>query len=72
MEYTEKIIDITTGEETIRPYTKAEIAEVEAAIAKIESERLIGENEKAAKESAKAALLQRLGITAEEAKLLLA
>jgi hypothetical protein len=71
MEYTEKIIDITTGKETIRPYTKAEIAEVEAAIAKIESERLIRENEKAAKELAKAALLERLGITADEAALLL-
>jgi hypothetical protein len=71
MEYTEKIIDITTGEETIRPYTKAEIAEVETTLAQIESERLIRENEKAVKESAKAALLERLGITAEEAALLL-
>jgi hypothetical protein len=71
MEYTEKIIDITTGEETIRPYTKAEIAEVETTLAQIQSERLIRENEKAAKESAKAALLERLGITAEEAALLL-
>jgi hypothetical protein len=71
MEYTEKIIDITTGEETIRPYTKAEIAEVETTLAQIESERLIRENEKATKESAKAALLERLGITAEEATLLL-
>lgn len=72
MEYTEKIIDITTGEETIRPYTKAEIAEVETTLAQIESDRLIRENENAAKESARAALLERLGITADEAKLLLA
>jgi hypothetical protein len=71
MAYTEKIIDITTGEQTIRPYTKAEVAEVEAALAQIESERLILENEKATKAQAKAALLERLGITADEAALLL-
>jgi len=72
MAYTEKIIDITTGEETIRPYSKAEVAEVEAALAQIESERLILQNENAIKAQAKAALLDRLGITADEAKLLLA
>jgi len=71
MAYTEKIIDIITGEETIRPYTKDEIAEVEAAKAKIEADRLIWENEKAAKATDKAALLAKLGITAEEAALLL-
>lgn len=71
MEYTEKIIDITTGQEIIRPYTEAEIAEVEAALAQIESERLIRENEIAVKKSEKAALLEKLGITEDEAKLLL-
>jgi hypothetical protein len=63
----EKIIDLQTGEEIIRPYTKAEIAELEAENAKAE-EKLI---EKAAKATARAALLKRLGITAEEAALLL-
>ena len=63
----EKIIDLQTGEETIRPYTKAEIAEVEAENAKAE-QKLI---EKAAKATAREALLERLGITEEEAKLLL-
>jgi hypothetical protein len=63
----EKIIDLQTGEEVIRPYTKAEIAEVEAENAKAE-EKLI---EKAAKAIARQALLERLGITEEESKLLL-
>lgn len=65
--YQEKIVNITTGEETFRPYTKEEVAEVEAAIAdakKIEAEA-------AAKAAAKEAILDRLGITAEEAALLL-
>jgi hypothetical protein len=64
----EKIIDLQTGEEIIRPYTKAEIAEVEAENAKAE-EKLI---EKAAKAAAREALLVKLGITADEAALLLA
>jgi hypothetical protein len=67
MEYTEKIINITTGEEIIRPYTTAEIAEVDKAVAEIEANAKI-EAEKAIE---KAALLVKLGITAEEAKLLL-
>jgi hypothetical protein len=63
----EKIIDLQTGEEIIRPYTKAEIAELEAENAKAE-EKLI---EKAAKATARQAIFARLGITAEEAALLL-
>ena len=63
----EKIVNIQTGEETIRNYTKEEIAEAEAEIAKTK-ERL----ELAVKAQAdKAALLDKLGISAEEAKLLL-
>ena len=64
---TEKIIDLQTGEETIRPYTESEIAEVEAANAKAEEKRqLIAEQI-----IAKNALFEKLGITADEAKLLL-
>ena len=65
--YKEKIVDATTGEETWRDYTEAEIAEVEAAKAEAEIQRLAQE----AKATAKAALLDKLGITAEEAQLLL-
>jgi hypothetical protein len=65
--YKEKIVNAATGEETWRDYTAAEIAEVEAAKAEAETERLAHE----AKASEKAALLVKLGITEDEAKLLL-
>ena len=67
MTYTEKIIDAATGNETIREYTKEETAEVQKAIA--EGLKLQAEIETTA--NAKAALLTKLGITADEAKLLL-
>jgi len=65
--YKEKIVNAATGEETWRDYTEAEIAEVEAAKAEAETQRLAQE----AKATAKAALLDKLGITQEEAALLL-
>jgi len=67
MTYIEKIIDVTTGEETIRNYSAKEIAEVEANIAKA----TIATEEIAQKATDKAALLAKLGITEEEASLLL-
>ena len=72
MTYIEKIIDITTGDETIRPYTTDEIAIVEAAKATIEAEAAQKQNAEAAKESARQAVLAKLGLTAEEAAALLA
>ena len=65
--YVEKIINIQTGEETFRDYTAEEIAEVEKAQAEA-AERVAKAAETA---TAKAALLAKLGITEEEAKLLL-
>ena len=65
-------INCTTGVESIIELTDAEIAEMEAAAAQAEAERAAKEADDAAKAEAKAALLDRLGITAEEAKLLLA
>ena len=65
--YKEKIIDSHTGEETWRDYTVEEIAEVEKAQAEAE----IRAAEQAAKAEQRAALLERLGLTEEEAKLLL-
>ena len=64
---TEKIIDLQTGEETIRQYTEAEIAEVEAANLKAEKKRELLAEQSVAKN----ALLEKLGITNDEAKLLL-
>jgi hypothetical protein len=62
-----KIVNCETGEEIVRDANAEELAQIEldtanAAIAKAEAE---------AKETAKAALLAQLGITAEQAKLLL-
>jgi hypothetical protein len=68
MTYIEKIYDAVTGQVTEREYTAAEIAEVEANAAR-EAQRLA---EAEAKAVEKAALLAKLGITEDEAKLLLA
>ena len=62
-----KIVNVESGIETIRDATAEEIAQIEldaanAAAAKAEAE---------AKEAARVALLERLGITEEEASLLL-
>lgn len=59
--------DLITGEVTITDYTPEQIAEVEARLATIQAEK-----EAAAKiAAAKTALLEKLGITEDEAKLLL-
>jgi len=62
-----KIVDCTTGEEIIRDASAEEIAQMEldavnAATAKAEAE---------AKETAKAAILDRIGLTADELKTIL-
>jgi hypothetical protein len=66
--YNHKIINTNTGEETIVPLSDSEIKVIEANIAQAKVEAIEAE----AKATQKAALLDRLGITAEEAKLLLA
>ena len=65
------IVDCSTGETTVVPLTAEEIAELEAAAAQAEADRKAAEAEAAAKETARQALLKKLGITAEEAALLL-
>ena len=67
MTYIERIFNAETGETTERVFTKEEIEKVEAT-KKIKAGLLV-EQEKA--EADKAALLAKLGITADEAKLLL-
>lgn len=67
MTYIHKIIDLATGEETEVPYTEAELKEVkERELAEANRDA-----ELKAKEAAKAELLAKLGITKEEAALLL-
>ena len=67
MKLQEKIINVQTGETTWRDYTEEEIAAVETKQSEIAAEL----EAEAAKEAARAALLAKLGITADEAKLLL-
>jgi hypothetical protein len=64
-------VNCTTGETSVIELTDAEIAEFEATKAKAQADRLAAEAEAAEKATAKAALLERLGITADEAALLL-
>lgn len=63
----EKIHDLKTGEITFRNYSPKEIEEVEAEKAKVAT--IIKEQNTKANE--KAALLTKLGITEDEARLLL-
>lgn len=65
------IVDCSTGEQTVVPLTAEEIAELEAAAAQAEQDRLAAEAEAATKAAARQALLDKLGITQEEAALLL-
>jgi hypothetical protein len=64
-------INCETGEVIERPLTAEEIAANEAAQAQAEADRLAAEAEAATKAEAKAQLLAKLGITADEAALLL-
>ena len=64
-------INCETGEVIERPLTADEIAANEAAAAQAEADRVAAEAEAATKAQAKAALLDKLGITADEAALLL-
>jgi hypothetical protein len=67
MTYFERIVNIETGETIERPYTEKEIKEVEAK----QAESLALLEAQSARAADKAALLAKLGITADEASLLL-
>ena len=68
---TKVIVDCSTGITEVVPLTAEEIADLETARVAAEDQRVAAEAEAAAKAEAKAALLDKLGITAEEAHLLL-
>jgi hypothetical protein len=68
---TKVILNCETGEQEVIELTAEEIAELEAAAAQAELDRIAAEEEANAKATAKADLLEKLGITEEEAKLLL-
>lgn len=65
------IVDCSTGETTILPLTAEEIAELEAAAEKAEADRVAAEEAAAAKAAARLAILEKLGLTEEEAAVLL-
>ena len=64
-------VNCATGEVIERPLTADEIAANEAAQVQAAADKAAADKEAAAKAVAKAALLAKLGITADEAKLLL-
>jgi hypothetical protein len=68
---TKIVVDCTTGVVAEIPLTGEEIAQREADAAQAESERVAAEAEAIAKATQKAELLAKLGITEDEAKLLL-
>ena len=68
---TKVIVDCSTGITEVVPLTAEEIADLETARLAAEDQRAAAEAEAAAKAEAKAALFDKLGITAEEAQLLL-
>jgi hypothetical protein len=65
-------IDCSTGIESIIELTDAEVAELEAQAAIAEEQKAEADAQAEVDATAKAALLEKLGITADEAKLLLA
>jgi hypothetical protein len=65
------VVDCSTGEVQEIALTAEEIAEREAMAAEYAAQKVTEDADKAAKAVAKAELLDRLGITAEEAALLL-
>ena len=63
----EKIVDLATGQETLREYTKDEIATVEAELA----QQAKNNADQAVKDAAKQAVLDKLGLSADEVAALL-
>lgn len=72
MTYMTKIVNLETGEEIEREMNKKEALQFEADVKEAEDRKVKEDAELEAAAIAKAALLERLGITEEEAKLLLA
>ena len=62
-----KIVNCETGEEIVKDATAEEIAQIELNAAEAKAEKTAAQ----AKEAARQAILDRLGLTADEAKLLL-
>jgi len=68
---TKVIVDCSTGETTEVELTAEEIADLETARKAAEDQRKAEEKATAAKEAKRKEILERLGLTAEEAAILL-
>ena len=68
---TKLVVDCSTGAVKETELTAEEIAEMELAAQQAEEQKAREEEEKAAKEAARAEILAKLGLTAEEAAVLL-
>ena len=68
---TKVVVDCSTGITEVIPLTQKEIAELEIARVAAEDQRKAAEAEAAAKAEQRQEILDRLGLTADEAKLLL-
>jgi hypothetical protein len=66
-EYKEKIVNAITGEVTWRDYSEQEVSKIKKNLEDIAEEKTAAE----AKATARQVILDRLGLTAEEAQLLL-
>jgi hypothetical protein len=71
MENFELIYDLETGEQIVREYTKEENAKLEKERKESDAALTAKKQSDEAKAAEKAALLEKLGITEDEAKLLL-
>jgi hypothetical protein len=65
------IVNCTTGEVTKRELNAEELAQEAKDVKEVKAEKIEQQAEAQAKAAQKAALLERLGITEDEAKLLL-
>lgn len=71
MTYFEKIVDVFTGEETLRPFTDDESTALDAEQALAAAEQAERETEQSAKAAARQVVLDKLGLTADEVAALL-
>jgi acyl-CoA reductase-like NAD-dependent aldehyde dehydrogenase len=68
---TKVVVDCSTGITEVIPLTEAEIADLETARVAAEDQRKAAEAEAAARAEQRQEILDRLGLTAEEAAILL-
>jgi len=68
---TKVVVDCSTGITEVIPLTEAEIADLETARLAAEDQRAAAEAEAAARAEQRQEILDRLGLTAEEAAILL-